>query len=101
VRNRVSHPHKATGKIIVLYILIFRALNIKEDEWAGHVARMGDMRNAHKILVGKHERERSIGKPWRIWKDNIKMDLREMVGNMWTGCIWLGIGINGDDLRTR
>jgi hypothetical protein len=46
--------------------------------WAGHVARMGEKRNAYRILVGKPERKRPLGKPRRRWVDNIKMDLREI-----------------------
>jgi hypothetical protein len=48
----------------------------KEDEM-GHVACMGVMRNAHKILVGKPEVKRPLRIPRRRWKDNIKIDLRE------------------------
>jgi hypothetical protein len=42
--------------------------------WAGHVARMGETRNAYRILVGMPEGKR----PRRRWVDNIKMDLREL-----------------------
>jgi hypothetical protein len=45
--------------------------------WAGHVARMGDMRNANRILVGKPEGKRPLRRPRRRWVDDIKMDLRE------------------------
>jgi hypothetical protein len=60
--------------------------------WAGHVARMGETRNAYRILVGKPEGKRPLGKPRRRWVDNIKMDLRE-IG--WTGLKWLRIGTIG------
>jgi hypothetical protein len=46
--------------------------------WAGHVARMGEMRNAYRILVGNPEGKRTLGRPKRRWVDNIKMDLREI-----------------------
>jgi hypothetical protein len=46
--------------------------------WAGHVARIGEKRNAYKILVGKPEGKRALGRPRRRWVDNIKMDLREI-----------------------
>jgi hypothetical protein len=46
--------------------------------WAGHVARMGETRNAYRILVGKPEGKRPLGKQRRRWVDNIKMDLREI-----------------------
>jgi hypothetical protein len=44
---------------------------------AGHVACMGEKRNAHKILVEKPEGKRLLGRPRRRWLDNIKMDLRQ------------------------
>jgi hypothetical protein len=46
--------------------------------WAGHVARIGEKRNAYRILVGKPEGKRPLGRPRRRWVDNIKMDLREI-----------------------
>jgi hypothetical protein len=45
--------------------------------WAGHVARMGEKRNAYRILVGKLEGKRPLGRPGCRWEDNIKMDPRE------------------------
>jgi hypothetical protein len=44
--------------------------------WEGHVARMGEKRYAYRILVGKPEEQRPLGRPRRRWVDNIKMDLR-------------------------
>jgi hypothetical protein len=41
----------------------------------GHVARIGDVRNAYKILIGKSQGKRPLGRPRRTWEDNIKMDL--------------------------
>jgi hypothetical protein len=46
--------------------------------WAGHVARMGETRNAYRILVGKPEGKRPLGRPRRRCVNNIKMDLREI-----------------------
>jgi hypothetical protein len=43
------------------------------------------MRNAYKILVGKHEGDRSLGRTRSRWEDNIRMDVREIDGKMWTG----------------
>jgi hypothetical protein len=43
--------------------------------WAGHVARMGEDRGVHRVLVGKPEGKRPLGRPRRRWEDNIKMDL--------------------------
>jgi hypothetical protein len=44
--------------------------------WAGHVARMGEKRNAYMILVGKTEGKRSLGRSRRRWVNNIKIDLK-------------------------
>jgi hypothetical protein len=55
---------------------------------AGHVARMGEKRNAYRLLVGKPEGKRPLGRPRRRWVDNIKMDLRE-VG--WRDADWIGL----------
>jgi len=46
--------------------------------WEGHVACMGDGRGVHRLLVGKPEGKRSLGRPRRTWEDNIKMDLQEV-----------------------
>jgi hypothetical protein len=46
--------------------------------WAGHVAQMGEKRNAYRILVGKLEGKRPLGRPRRRWVDNIKIDLGEI-----------------------
>jgi hypothetical protein len=46
--------------------------------WAGHVARMGENRNAYRLLVGKPEGKRPLGRPRRRWVDNIRMDLEEV-----------------------
>jgi hypothetical protein len=46
--------------------------------WAGHVVCMGKMRNVYKILVGRFEGKRALGRPKCKWEDNIKMDLRKI-----------------------
>jgi len=48
--------------------------------WAGHVARMGEGRGVHRVLVGKPEGKRPLGRLRRRWKDNIKIDLQEVGG---------------------
>ena len=48
--------------------------------WAGHVARMGEERGVHRVLVGKPEGKRRLGRPRRRWEDNIKMDLQKWEG---------------------
>jgi hypothetical protein len=47
-------------------------------KWAGYVARMGEKRNACRILVGNPDVKRSLGRPRRRWVNNIKMDLRDI-----------------------
>jgi hypothetical protein len=49
---------------------------VKEDEMYGHVARMDAMKNAHKILVGKPEAKRPLGRPTCGWEDNIRTSCR-------------------------
>jgi hypothetical protein len=60
--------------------------------WTGHVARIGDGRKVYKVLVGKPEGKRPLGKPRRIWEDWIRMDRRETGWGVWSGSSWLRIG---------
>jgi hypothetical protein len=55
--------------------------------WAGHVARMGGKRNVYRLLVGKPEGKKPLGRPRCRWIDNIKMDLLE-IG--WSVVDWIG-----------
>ena len=57
---------------------IVRMIKSRRMGWAGHVARMEKGRGVHKVLVGKPEGKRPLGRPRRRWEDNIKMDLQEM-----------------------
>ena len=54
---------------------IVRVVKSRRMRWAGHVARMGEGRGVHWVLVGKPEGKRPLGRPRRRWKDKIKMDL--------------------------
>jgi hypothetical protein len=58
--------------------IIVRVIKARRMRWAGHVARMGEVRGAYNILVGKPEGRRPLGRPRRTWEDNIKMDLGEI-----------------------
>jgi hypothetical protein len=58
---------------------IIRIIKSRRMRWAGHVARMGEKRNAYRILAGKPEGKRPLGRPRRRWVDNIKIDLREQM----------------------
>ena len=57
---------------------IIRSLKSRRLRWAGHVARMQQSRNAYRVLVGKPEGKRPLGRPKRRWEDNIKIDSREV-----------------------
>jgi hypothetical protein len=46
-------------------------------KWAGHVARMGEGRSVYKVLVGRPDGKRPLGRPRRRWEDNIKIECRE------------------------
>ena len=46
--------------------------------WAGYVACLGERGGVYRVLVGKRERKRPLGRPRRRWEDNIKMDLQEV-----------------------
>jgi hypothetical protein len=56
---------------------------------------MGEGRGAYRVLVGRLEGRRPLGRPRRRWEDNIKMDFEEVGWGAWTGLIWLRIGTGG------
>jgi hypothetical protein len=58
---------------------IVRVSKARRMRWAGYVARMGELRGAHNILVGRPEGRRPLGRPTHRWEDNIEIDLREIV----------------------
>jgi len=67
---------------------IVRAIKSRRMCWAGHVTRMGDERGVYRVLLGKPEGRRPMGRPRRGWVDNIRMDLQEV------GCVymdWIGL----------
>jgi hypothetical protein len=66
-------------RVFVNYRNIIWMIKSRAVRWSGHVARMGNRRNACKILVRKPERERPLGKSRRRGQNNIKMDLKEIV----------------------
>ncbi|KAJ4447212.1 hypothetical protein ANN_09214 [Periplaneta americana] len=75
---------------------IIRNIKCRRLRWAGHVARMGESRNAYRVLVGRPEGKSSLGRPRRRWEDNIKMDLRE-VG--YDGTEWINLAQDRDQWR--
>jgi transcription termination factor 2 len=72
---------------------IIRMIKSRRMRWAGHVARMGEKRNAYGILVGEPEGKRPLGRPRRRGMDNIKIDLRE-IG--WDGGDWIDLAQDRD-----
>jgi hypothetical protein len=72
---------------------IIRMIMSRRMIWAGHVARMGVKRTAYRILVGKPEGKRPLGRPRRRWVDNIKMNLR-------TGIKWIDLIQDRDQWRS-
>jgi hypothetical protein len=56
---------------------IVRVIKSRRMRWAGHVAHMGEGRGVYRVLVGRPEDKRPLGRPRRRWEDNIKLDLRE------------------------
>jgi hypothetical protein len=74
--------------IIIIIIIILhslysspntvRVIKSRRMRWAGHVALMGEGRGVHRVLVGRTEGKRPLGRPRRRWEDNIKMGLREV-----------------------
>jgi hypothetical protein len=67
---------------------IIRMIKSRRMKWAGHVARMGENRNAYRLLVEKPEGKRPLGRPRRRWVDNIRMDLGEAG---WSYVEWIGL----------
>jgi len=73
-----------------------RVIKSRRMRWAGHVARMGEERCVYRVLVGKPEGKRPLGRPRRRWVDNIRMDFQEV------GCgymDWIGLAQDRDGRR--
>jgi hypothetical protein len=72
---------------------IIRQIKSRRMKWAGHVARMGQERNMYRVLIGKPEGKRPLGRPRRRWEDGLRMDLRE-IG--WGSVDWIQLAQDGD-----
>jgi transcription termination factor 2 len=68
---------------------IVRAIKSRRIRWAGHVARIGEGRGVYRVLVGRPDGKRPLGRPRRRWKDDIKTDLREVGID---GANWIRLG---------
>ena len=75
---------------------IVRLIKSRRMRWAGHVPRMEEGRGVHKVLAGKPEGKRPLGRPRRGWEDNIKMDLEEVGRNC---ADWMGLAQDRDSWR--
>ena len=79
-----------------MYLFRFDISNKNEMRWAGHVTCMGEERGVYRVLVGKPEGKKPLGRPWHRWVDNIRMDLQEV------GCgymDWIGLAQDRDRWR--
>jgi hypothetical protein len=72
---------------------IIRQIKSRRMRWVGHVAHMGEERNVYRVLMGKPERKRPIGRPKRRWEDGIRMDLREID---WGSVDWIQLAQDRD-----
>ena len=78
VHTEFTNGSRYFDKIASIYIV--RVVKSRRMRWAGLVARMGEDRSVHRVLVGKPEGKRPLGRPRCRWEDNIKMDLQEVGG---------------------
>jgi hypothetical protein len=72
----------------IKFFEIYVIMKSRRMRWTGHVARMGEKENAYRLLVGKPEGKRPLGRPRRRWVDNIRMDLGEVE---WSDVDWIGL----------
>jgi len=75
---------------------IVRVIKSRRMRWAGHVARMGERRGVYRVLVGKREGKRPLGRHRRRWEDNIKMGLQDVGCG---GMEWMGLAQDRDSWR--
>ena len=55
---------------------IVRVIKLRRMRWTGYVARMGNRRGVYRVLVGKPEGKRPLGRPRRRWENNIMLDFQ-------------------------
>ena len=93
--ERNTCEQKEGNNFVLVYALpnIVRVIKSRRMRWAGHVARMDEEREVYRVLVGKPEGKRPLGRPRRRWVDSIRMDLQEV------GCgymDWIGLAQDRD-----
>jgi hypothetical protein len=99
-RDEVGERRKLHNKELhILYSFpnIIRQIKSRRMRWAGHVARMGKERNVYRVLVGKPEGRRPLGRPRHKWENEIRVDLRE-IG--WGSVEWIQLVQNRDRWRS-
>jgi hypothetical protein len=74
---------------------IFRVIKSRRLRWARHVARIGESRSAYRVLVGKREERRPLGRPRHRWENSIKRIFDKWDGGAWTESVWLRTGTSG------
>ena len=76
---------------------LLKVIKSRRMRWAGHVACIGEEKGVCRVLVGKPEEKRPLGRPRRRWVDNIRTDLQEVeCGYMY----WIGLAQDRDRWRT-
>jgi len=90
-----------TGTLIVYHLYsspstaqVIKSIRMR---WAGHVALLGERRGVYRVLVGKPEGKRPLGRPRRRWEDNVMMDLQEVGCG---GIDWIELAQDRDRWRT-
>jgi hypothetical protein len=87
VTGEMRKLHNEELRDLYSFPSIIRIIKSRRMRWAGHVARMGEKRNTYRLLVGKPQGKRPLGRPRHRWVDNIRIDLGE-VG--WGDVDWIG-----------
>ena len=96
VTNEWRKLHKEELNDLYSSPYIVRVIKSRRMRLAGHVARMGERKGVYRVLVGKSEGKRPLGRSRRRWEDNIKMDLQEVGG----GCgDWIELAQDRDKWR--
>jgi hypothetical protein len=75
---------------------IIRIIKAMRMRWAGHVARLGERKNAYRLLVGTLEARRPLGRQRRSWLDNIRMYFARLE---WGDVDWIGLAQDRDRWR--
>jgi len=92
----MERSYKIRSFVICIPHPILRVIKSRRMRWVGNVARMGDRRGVYRVLVGKPEGKRSLGRPRRRWEENVMMDLQEVGCG---GVDWIRLAEDRDSWR--